>query len=45
MVCNTFRTVCGVYASMRSNGEIEDDKPVPVANFGKGIGPRRRAHL
>ena len=33
MVCNTFRTVCGAYASMRSNGEIEDDKPVPVANF------------
>jgi putative transposase len=33
MVCNTFRTVCGAYASMRSNGEIEDDKPAPVANF------------
>jgi hypothetical protein len=35
MVRNTFRTVCGAYASMRSNGEIEDDKPVPVANFRK----------
>ena len=33
MVCNTFRTVCGAYASMRSNGEIKDDEPVPVANF------------
>jgi len=33
MVCNTFRTVCGAYASMRSNGEIEEGKPVPVANF------------
>jgi putative transposase len=33
--CNTFRTVCGAYASMRSNGKIEDDKPVPVANFRK----------
>jgi putative transposase len=33
MVCNTFRTVCGAYKSMRSNGEIEDGEPVPVANF------------
>ena len=33
MVCNTFRTVCGAYASMRSNGAIEDGEPVPIANF------------
>jgi hypothetical protein len=30
MCCNVFRTVCGAYLSMRSNGEIEDSDPVPT---------------
>lgn len=33
MICNTFRTVCGAYASLQSNGEIEEGKPVPAVSF------------